>query len=120
MAVVDPAFKINGITIASPTESGYEISSVKGTDGSGQKRYNPFYEYNLEWNYLPQDELQEIYNAWIGTYGSGTVSCQIPQHNSSTYQFVVYSGVMIDQPEVANYQDNFVQGVKIKIRKISI
>jgi len=115
-----PAFKINNNTLPSPVSHRWIIPEDKGFNGSGQRLYTPYFNYEISWSFLTQSEFQNIYNIWLGYYNSGTASVDLPQFNSSSYAFTTYTGVTIDHPVVNAYRENYVEDIKITIRRVKI
>lgn len=117
---VSPAFIINGVSIPSPSNHKWRIPTIKGIDGGGNARYDPYYEYELLWNFLEQDDYEILYRTWQGTYNSGTSVANLPRLNAASYAFREYSGVVIDMPTMEGYDHNYALNIKMVIRKISL
>lgn len=115
-----PTFKINNVTLPSPSNHHWILPNSKGINGNGVAIYEPYYSYELLWNYLSQSDYNTIFQTWLGTYNSGTSVINVPQINTSNYQFHEYSGVVVDIPTVGDYNENYLGNVKIMIRKIVI
>jgi hypothetical protein len=124
MANIKPDFKISGISIACPSRHRWEIPRARGADGQGQIRYPAFHSYVLEWGFLTQPEFSNLYNIWLGQYGSGTTSIQLPRWQGSgtanDYTFHIYSGVVMEMPAPQDYNYGNLSGIKVTIRKISV
>lgn len=120
MTIVSPNYQINSTALPSPTKAGWALPGIYGTDGNGQSRYEPFYEYELNWSLLTQAEYNSLYTLWLGAYGSGTSTCRLPTYNTTTYAFSNYTGVVFDMPTFGDYDTNYVAGVKMTIRKITV
>lgn len=117
---VTVAFKINNVSIAAPKKSKWIIPEDKGMNGIGQKQYTAFYSYELNWDGLTQAEFQNIFQLWQGHYGSGTATADLPQFNATSYGFITYTGVLLDQPIVGEYNENYLNDVKLIIRRIRV
>lgn len=117
---VTPDFEINNIDLPAPSRHGWKIPDDKGFNGNGAKQYTPYFTYELNWDELTQEEFRSIYNIWKGHYNSGTASVKIPEYNAATYQFTTYTGVLMDQPSVGGYSENYVLSVNVVIRKITV
>jgi len=120
MPTVQPDFYINNNLLPSPSEHKWIIPDVKGDNGNGQKQYTPYFSYEISWNRMSQNEFSFLYNIWLGHYNSGTAVVKLPSYFSNSYLFTYYSGVVIDQPVVGGYDENYVVNIKLTIRKINI
>jgi len=115
-----PSFKLNGVSLPSPTSAQWVIPTERGKDLTGQTRYNGLFGFTLTWNLLTQTEYNLLYTTWLGHYGSGTATAQLPEYNNATYQFRVYSGCVFDMPIFGSpYDTNYPSAIKIEIRRIS-
>lgn len=115
-----PNFQINGNTLPSPSFHRWIIPEDRGIDGLGQKRYNPYSSFEINWSSMDQSDFNSLNTVWLGQYGSGTSTVRLPQYDVSTYAFKNYTGTVVDKPTNGNYNENFVNDVKILIRKITI
>lgn len=119
--MVYPDFQINGNSIPNPTESKWVLPEVRGIDGFGYKRFDPFYSYELRWDFLTQEEFYSgVWRIYQGHFLSGGARVQLPSYDNPTYGFETYSGTIMDRPEIGNYYQNHVRDVKLTIRKIRI
>jgi hypothetical protein len=116
----NPNIRINGNKLPDPTELSWNIPEVKGIDGFGNKRYDPYYSFELKWDYLTQAEYYNLMSIWQGHYLSGSAVVNLPGINDPTYQYHEYSGTVIDKPEMGNYYTEHGKGVKVIIRKIRV
>lgn len=121
MTIIYPDFRINNNRIPDPTDSNWIIAETRGIDGIGQKRYTPYFSYQITYNNIsPIDYYSGILAIWNGHYMSGTAVVKLPKYNGSDYVFSEYSGTIIDRPEIGKYNNNFISDVKITIRKIRV
>lgn len=116
-----PNFSINGNALPDPTSHNWEFPSSRGIDGEGNQRYEPFYSYRLQWDYLTAAEYGSLWAIWNGQYRSGTSEVNLPGLNLiAGYTFTVYTGTIMDKPTYASYYDNYYQGVIVNIRNIFV
>ena len=119
--MIYPDFEINGNDLPNPTEFKWILPEVRGIDGFGNKRFDPYYSMEIRWDYLTQEEFYSgINRVYLGHFNSGSATSRLPEYYGATYGFKNYSGTIIDRPEVSNYVQNFVKDVKLIIRKIRV
>ena len=116
-----PTVTINGNTVPQPTEMNWTWPKMRGQDGNGMPRYEPYASLELVWNRLTQEDFYTLYNTWRGHYNSGTGNITLPQANGSVYNFITYSGTYFDMPQSNSaYDTNYVADVRMIIRRVTI
>lgn len=117
---VQPAYVINGNSLPAPKDHKWIEPDAKGDNGNGQRLYTPYFSYELSWDKLTQTEFQGLLTIWLGGYLSGTYNAVLPQYNGGSYGFITYSGTVLDRPMSGGYYENYVNNVKLTIRKINV
>ena len=116
-----PEYQLNSVSLPAPTDGKWIEPSEKGTDGVGQTKYVNFFEFELFWSRITQEDFRTIYNAWLGHYGSGTATVRLPDYDGTTYAFANFTGVYVDRPKHGrSYDHNYVAEVRMKIVKITV
>lgn len=116
-----PTITINNNTIPQPTEINWEFPKMRGQDGNGMPRYEPYGSMQLVWNRLTQENYYTLYNVWRGHHNSGTAVVSLPHAIGTSYTFITYSGTYLDMPQSNNYYDtNYVADVRLVIRKVIV
>lgn len=116
-----PSFVINGMVIPDPTTFRWIIPENRGTDGYGFNRYNAHFSFELKWDIMSQDDFfSGIVRIYRGSYQSGSSSAVLPQYDGPVYQYMNYTGVIIDHPMNGQFYSNYVKDVTLIIKKIAI
>jgi len=118
-----PVFKINGVTMPTPSTFQWGFPKPIGITGQGFQRLYPFFEITLIWDYLSFDEYTILYDTFLGSI-SGTSSAQLPTYYGTAFgtgsRVTTYQSVIIDAPVPNQYiENNFYTNVKMVIRKIA-
>lgn len=114
-------FTINGNTVPIPSEVNWDYPKMRGVDGNGMPRYEPYSQMNLNWNRLLQSDFYTLFRIWQGHYNSGTAVITLPNAVGSDYGVTVYSGVYLDMPQSnAAYDTNYLSDIRMIVRKVTI
>lgn len=117
--IVLNTFKLNGTTIAQPTDHHWSDRDQIGVDGNGVTVYVAPRQYEIKWDFLDTDEWNTIYNIFLAQGVTGTTVASLPKWNTTPYVFYAYSGTIIREPSFDGYFQNYYQNVKLLIVKIS-
>lgn len=116
----DNAFKINSTLLThQPTEHSWNNREAIGTDGNGRNIYPAPRAYELKWDFLDTAEFNEIYGYYALIGNTGTVSVDLPQYRSTTYQFHTYSGCILQEPTFEGYFENYYMNVRLLIVRVN-
>lgn len=119
MTTVQNAFKVNGVLLAiQPSDHGWTERRDYGRDGAGHAILPATREYKLEWGSMTPAEFYELVNNYNSFGITGTVVVQLPQWGNSTYQFIEYSGTVVNEPTYSGFFENQYQGVRLLITSI--
>jgi hypothetical protein len=112
-------YKINGTELdPQPTDGKWVEPQILDEDGDGRALYPAVYEFEMMWQLAAPTLFASLLQTWRGVSVSGTVVVELPQYNSSTYQFYAYSGVLIDQPTIDPYFQGHNKGIKVKVKNV--
>lgn len=113
-------YQFNNNNLPSPTIGDWNIPDVRGENGGGQKRYDRYFSFEINWNYMDYSDFNGLMNVWKGHYNSGTAVVNLPMFQNTQWYFQEYSGVVVDRPEFNQYYNTHYRDVKVMIRKIAI
>lgn len=120
MTTVINTFKVNGTLLShNPTEHKWINRPPIGTDGNGREIYPAPREYEMKWDLLTAAEFDEIYGYYALIGNTGTVSVDLPQYRTTTYQFRTYSGCVLQEPQFEDFFENYYVGVRLLVVKIN-
>jgi hypothetical protein len=117
-------WQINGQHLTTPpTEAGWVNRRPLDVSGENRAIYPGIHEFEMKWVLLSYQDwaaLQVLFNARETT---GTSVVKIPAYPSitgSAFAFREYSGVMIDEPSVGMFFEEFPRQVVLMIRNIAV
>jgi hypothetical protein len=114
--MTDNAFKFNNVLLSlQPTDHNWVGRNQYGISGDGHPIYPAVRQYQLKWSLSSASEFQEFLNAYNQVSVTGTLSVDLPEWNSATYQFRTYSGCSLTEPEFSNYYENYFQEVSLLV-----
>lgn len=115
------AISINGTELSlQPTTHGWIPKVLLGKNGSGQGFYSPVQEYELNWEFMSASELNQVLGFFNSIGTTGTATASLPQYGASTYTNFVYSGCVINQPELSVYFEQHTTSVKVILSNIRV
>lgn len=120
LSTVIPVFRINGVSLPTP-DFKWTLPEVWGIDGSGQERLHPYAQVELSWNLITYGDYTTIYDVYRGST-SGTSTVYLPSLYGDTFNYIVYSGVIVNTPRIDGQSVNGSNylNVKMVIRKVTI
>jgi hypothetical protein len=111
-------YKINNTDLTlQPEEGAWESRKDYGIDGAGHKIYPRAREFQMRWSWMSASEFQQIQNFYLSAQ-TGTVTATLPQYGGSTYNFVTYSGCVLDEPQVGSFFEEYVSDTTLIIKSI--
>ena len=111
--------KINGTEITlQPTTHGWIPKVLLGTGGAGHGFHAAVGEYELNWELISPSELNQVIGFFNAVGVTGTATAELPQYGAATYTFFVYSGCIINQPELSPYFEQHTTSVRLLISNI--
>jgi hypothetical protein len=93
-----------------PEEGRWMPRRLLGIDGNGRPIYPPTREFELRWGLSNPGETWQLQEWFQGIGATGTISADLPRYAWPTYEFRVYSGIFMQEPEfntffAENYTD---------------
>jgi hypothetical protein len=116
---VTGTYAINGTDFPlQPSYGRWETRGVVGVDGNGRTIYPKVRSFEIGWDLVPIDNLDDIIGAQISSV-TGSVIVDLPRWNApNNYTFRSYTGTYIDDIEVGQYFEKHVTDVRMYIKNI--
>lgn len=97
-------YQINGTGIPLEPEEGRWIPrKLLGVDGNGRAIYPPTREFEFMWGHSSPSQTWQL-QEWFQMIGAtGTISIQLPRYAWPAYEFHLYSGCIMQEPEFRQY-----------------
>ena len=112
-------FAFNGVSLPlQPSTFHWMQRDSYGDDGTGHPIYPAVREFELVWDLISPDDLQDINNIYDTVSNTGTAVFDLPQYGSTEYTFYSYSGCTVEEPKYDTYFERYIQGVHLMIRNI--
>lgn len=112
-------FAFNGTLLTlQPTDHNWEARNQFGISGDGHPIYPLVRQYKLTWSLSSPSEFQQVLGFYNSINQTGTVSVDLPEWNSATYQFRTYSGCTLREPEFSNYYEGYYQEISLTVLNI--
>jgi hypothetical protein len=102
-----------------PTSHGWKERDVVGVDGNGVSVYVGPREYELTWDFLDQDQFNQIYTYFLAQGVTGSIVSTLPRWNDSTYVMYAYSGTILREPQFEGFFQNYYTNTKMLIVRIT-
>lgn len=103
-----------------PTSGRWLPQDEIGITGDGHSIYPAVREFELRW----QLESPSDYNQLVGFFNNiqitGTIVADLPKYGASSYTFFSYSGCVMQQPELGQYFEQYINDVVLVLRNIQI
>jgi len=101
---VTGSYAINGSDLAlQPTSGRWMPTTILGVTGDGHPIYPAIRQFEMRWNINAQSDVNALVNYFNTTAITGTASVDLPEYNSSVYQFKTYSGCVLFEPSRSEY-----------------
>lgn len=114
-------YKINGTAITLQPETGQWVTQEPiGTDGNGRAIYPAPREFEMKWGLMSMSEFAQIKTFFSSVGATGTVSVDLPEYGASSWQFRTYSGCVLSQPEMSAFFEEYINDVRLIVRKVNI
>lgn len=112
-------YGINGTDLTlQPTTGKWVERQNYGVDGGGHPVYSPYRSFELSWELISPQDVQQLINFYNLVGNTGTVTSCLPEWGANDYQFKNYSGTTIQEPTVEPYFQGYTQTVKMLILRI--
>lgn len=113
------SYAFNGTNFSlQPTEGRWNQRDSYGNDGDGHPIYGQYRTFELRWNLISANDLNQMVNFFNAVSSTGTVTACLPQYGASTYTFFNYSGCVLSEPQVDVFYEEYTQSVSLTIMKI--
>jgi hypothetical protein len=97
-------YQINSTGIPLEPEEGRWIPrKLLGVDGNGRAIYPATREFEIRWGLANPGEAWQWQEWFEGIGSTGTISADLPRYAWPTYEFRVYSGIYMQEPEFNRY-----------------
>ena len=114
-------YRVNGVDFPiDPSEAQWMPRKGLGLDGFNRTIYEPVRSFSMTFDGLSQDQYTALRNFWALMLTYTTVSVDLPQFDSTVWQFKTYSGCVIDEPANGLFMSQFQTSVKLMIRNIVV
>ena len=113
-------YKVNGTDLSLQPETGQWNANrnTYGVDGGGHGIFPRAHSFEMKWGFMSSSEFSQLYNFYLITAVTGTVVVTLPEYAAASYQFRDYSGVILQEPEVGVYFEEYVSDVRLIVNKI--
>jgi hypothetical protein len=101
-----------------PTEGRWIAREAYGVDGNGHSIYSPLRQFEMTFALETPSDFDQIRLAYDAVAHTGTVIVDLPQYDSSVYQFKSYTGCIIQEPTREAYFEGHIQDVLLLITNI--
>ncbi len=114
-------YKISGTTLTlQPTTGKWLSRRVLDIDGENRSIYEPTYSFEMSWDAMPPSDFDQLRDFWVNVSSTGNLSVDLPGKDQSTYMFVTYSNVVIDEPEPGEFFQKHLLRVRMTVRNITV
>jgi hypothetical protein len=112
-------YKINGVEITlQPTSGQWLPRKEKGIDGNSHKVYPPTREFELRWDLISVSEFYQLQDFFDALPVTGSYIVDLPKYKDTIWEFVSYTGCIIDEPEANPYFETYRLEAKLLITNI--
>ena len=114
-------YKIDGTELNLQPTSGRWIENTSyGIDGRGHPVYSSLREFEISWDLIDIDDLDQIYSFYETCVLSGGSVVELPKYSYSSYSFYAYTGCVLYEPTVEQYFQEYVTNVRLLIAHINV
>lgn len=112
-------YALNGTSLLLQPSTGRWVQRDSfGIDGAGHPIYPAVRDFELSWDLISIDDLQQINNAYNAVGNTGTVVVDLPRYGDVQYNFFSYSGCTLQEPTYDVYFERYVQNVKLLVMNV--
>lgn len=114
-------YQINNTDITiQPTSGQWKSRDVLGIDGNGHPVYPPYYEFEMRWQLVDMNQVNQLQGFFNAIGRTGTASVNLPRYGYSDYIFRTYSGTVLQEPSYGVFFNEHQTDVTLLITKIRI
>lgn len=111
--------QINGTDLAmQPTNHNWAERDLLGYNGNGNPIYSPVRSYKMTFNLESASDFNQLVGFFNLISTTGSVVSTLPQWAGATYNYVPYSGTIINEPQFSNYFEEYAEEVSVLITNI--
>jgi len=109
-------YAFNGIDFQLQPSTGKWVDRTNyGIDGNARTVYSQYRKFELKWELISTSDLHQIIDFYNGVSNSGSVVSCLPKWNDPDYTFYNYSGTQLQEPQVSEYFQGYIQSVTLLI-----
>ena len=112
-------YKINGTELTlQPTNGKWLPKVLMGVDGNGHPIYSAMRDFQLTWQLISPADFNQILLFFNAVITTGSAVAELPKFNSSTYTFYAYTGCVLQEPELAEFFNEYLTNATMVITGI--
>jgi hypothetical protein len=112
-------YAINGTPLSlQPTSGRWLAQDEIGITGDGHSIYPALREFELRWQLEGPSDHSQLVNFFNAIQITGTMVVDLPKYGASSYFFFSYSGCVVQQPELGQYYEQYINDVVLVVRNI--
>lgn len=113
------SYAIGGVELSlQPTEASWLEREVLNFDGNGHPIYSGVREYEMNFILSSPSDFSQLLGFFNATGNTGTVVIDLPKFGDAGYQFLSYSGCVLQEPRFRMYYAENQQEVVFRISNI--
>ncbi len=114
-------YKINDIVLdTQPTTGRWSPRSVLGKTGDNRSILPALRKFVMRWQLADATCVKQIYDVWNAQGATGTSSVSLPELGAEPYEFLTFSGVFLEEPEVSHYFQEHQSNVILRVSRINM
>lgn len=113
------SYKLNGTELTMQPTSGRWLPRTElGIDGLGHSVYSGVREFEMRFNLQSPIEYNQLITFFNGHQPTGTVIVDLPGFGINSYNFISYTGCVLQEPEMGEYFNENHQEVILLVRNV--
>jgi|PlaIllAssembly_1097288.scaffolds.fasta_scaffold492530_2 hypothetical protein len=114
-------YQINDVSLfIQPTSGQWIDRKVINIDGNGHPVYPPYREFEMKWQLVDMEQVDQLMDYFNLIGRTGTVSVNLPWYAHNPYYFHTYSGTVLQEPILGRFFSEHQMDVTLLITKIRI
>ena len=89
-----------------------------GVDGGGHPVYATPRKFEMSWDLISTTDAKQLIDFYNLVGSTGTISAHLPEWGAVDYTFKNYSGCTLQEPEVGEYFQTYIDSVRMTILNI--
>ena len=111
------AFNNTNLTLQ-PTTGKWHDRTSYGVDGGGHPVYASTRNFELKWELISTADAKQIIDVYNAVGNTGAVVSCLPEWGNVGYSFKNYSGTTLQDPQVGEYFQGYIQSVSLLILNV--